>query len=98
MRTEANEGIERGSDDARAVFVCECARLGCNQLIALSRAAYEAVRAHSRRLFVLATHELLEIERVVERHDDCLVVEQLGEAGDVAGLTDPRRPSDEQAR
>jgi hypothetical protein len=96
---KVNEGIERGNDDDRRVgFRCECARLGCNQLIELSRAAYEAVRAHPRRFFLLATHELLEVERVVERHEGYLVVEKVGEAGDIAERTDPRRRSDEQAR
>ena len=95
---KVNEGIERGSDDDRVAFRCECGRLGCNQLIELSLADYEAVRAHPRRFFLLATHELLEVERVVERHDDYHVVEKLGEAGDIAERTDPRRSSDEQAQ
>jgi hypothetical protein len=38
---------------------------------------------------LLATHELLEVERVVERHADYLVIEKLGEAGDIAERTDP---------
>jgi hypothetical protein len=32
-----NEGIKRGADAHRLPFACECARLGCNQLIELSR-------------------------------------------------------------
>jgi hypothetical protein len=93
---KVNEGIEAGSD-TRLAFACECGRLGCNQLIELSRADYEAVRAHPRRFFLLASHELLEVERVVERHDDYVVVEKVGEAGVIAERTDPRRPSHEQA-
>jgi hypothetical protein len=87
---KVNDGIERGSDDDRVAFLCECGRLGCNQLIELSRDDYEAVRAHPKRFFLLANHELLEVERVVERHDDYLVVEKRGEAGDIAERTDPR--------
>jgi hypothetical protein len=86
---KVNEAIRRDSGDARVAFVCECGRLGCNQLIELSRAQYQAVRAHPRRYFLLATHELLEVERVVERHADYLVIEKLGEAGDIAERTDP---------
>jgi hypothetical protein len=93
---KVNEGIEAGSD-TRLAFACECGRLGCNQLIELSRADYEAVRAHPRRFCLLASHELLEVERVVERHDDYVVVEKVGEAGVIAERTDPRRPSHEQA-
>jgi hypothetical protein len=88
---KVNEGIEAGSDDSRMVLACECGRLGCNRMLQLSRDEYEAVRAHPRRFFVLASHELLEVERVVERHDDYLVVEKVGEAGAVAARTDPRR-------
>jgi hypothetical protein len=87
---KVNEGIEAGSEDDRLAFACECGRLGCNELIELSRAEYVAVREHPRRFFLLASHQLLDVERVVERHDDYIVVEKVGEAGDVAERTDPR--------
>jgi hypothetical protein len=91
---KVNEGIEAGSDDHRMVFACECGRLGCNQLLELSRFEYDAVREHPRRFFVLAGHELPDIERVVERHHDYLVVEKVGPAGYVAERTDPRQDDD----
>jgi hypothetical protein len=87
---KVNEAIEAGNEHDRIGFACECGRLGCNQLIELSRAEYEAVREHPRRFFMLASHELLDIERVVERHDDYVVVEKVGDAGAVAELTEPR--------
>jgi hypothetical protein len=93
---KVNEGIERGSERHRMTFACECGRLGCNQLIELSRTEYEAVRAHPRRFFLLASHELREVERIVERHDDYLVVEKAGDAGATAERTDPRAPPDEE--
>jgi hypothetical protein len=95
---KVNEGIERGSDSARLTFACECGRLGCNQLIELGRSEYEAVRAHPRRFFLLASHELLEIEEVVERHEDYLVIEKVGEAGEIAEQSDPRGSSDSEGR
>jgi hypothetical protein len=95
---KVNEGIERGRDDDRVAFRCECGRLGCNRLIELTHAEYEVVRAHPRRFFLLTTHELLPVERVVERHDGYVVVEKVGEAGDIAERTDPRRSSDEHRR
>jgi len=88
---KVNEGISAGSDDQRMVFACECGRLGCNQLVELSRSEYDAVREHPRRFFVLAGHELLDIERVVARHDGYLVVEKVGHAGELAERTDPRQ-------
>jgi hypothetical protein len=87
---KVNEGIERGTEQRRMTFACECGRLGCNQLLELSRAEYEAVRAHPRHFFLLASHELLDVERVVERHADYVVVEKVGEAGATAERTDPR--------
>ncbi|MEA2246621.1 MAG: hypothetical protein QOH46_1150 [Solirubrobacteraceae bacterium] len=87
-----NEGIERGSAEGPVVFICECGRVGCNQLIELSRATYKAVRAHPRRFFLIPGHELPDAEDVVERHERYVVVQKRGEAGAVAGRTDPRRP------
>jgi hypothetical protein len=89
-----NECIERGDgaqrDPARVGFRCECARLGCTTIIELPCAAYEAVRAHSRRFLVAPGHVVPETEEVVERRDGYEVVEKFGEAGRVAAATDPR--------
>jgi hypothetical protein len=87
---ELNEDIEEDSGD-RVAFRCECGRLGCNRLLQISRAQYEAVRAHPRRFFLLPGHERPDVEDVVERQDDYVVVEKRGAAGAVAERTDPRR-------
>jgi hypothetical protein len=91
---EINEGIERGQwpgeEDSPISFRCECARLGCNELIELSVREYEHVRSNPRRFIVLPGHERLDIEIVVERHHGYLVVEKLDRAGDQAADLDPR--------
>lgn len=91
---EINEGIERGQwpgeEDAPVSFRCECARLGCSELIELSTHEYEAVRSNPRRFLVLPGHERLEVETVVERRPGYLVVEKLDQAGERAAETDPR--------
>lgn len=91
---EVNEGIARGRwpGDANAAigFRCECARLGCNRLVELSLTAYEQVRTHPRRFIVEPGHELPEVETVVQRRDGYVVVEKLGEAGELAERLDPR--------
>jgi hypothetical protein len=91
---QINEGIERGQwpgeEDAPTGFRCECARLGCNELLELSVNDYEAVRANPRRFLVLPGHEQLEAEIVVETHAGYLVVEKLAQAGTAAEETDPR--------
>jgi hypothetical protein len=92
---EINEGVRGERSDGLLSFRCECGRLGCNQLIALSRAEYEAVRRNARRFFVVPGHEIPEYERVVERHDGYWVVEKHDDAANIAERTDPRRPLDE---
>jgi hypothetical protein len=91
---DVNEGIVRGQwpgdPQAPIGFRCECARLGCNMLVALTLAQYEAVRANPRRFLIVRGHELPEVEVVVERHDGFSVVEKVGAAGDEAERQDPR--------
>lgn len=75
----------------REEFFCECARLDCMARFEMTRAQYEAVRAHSERFVVLPGHEDPEIEQVVETHDQFLVVEKLpGGPAETARETDPR--------
>jgi len=85
---EVNEGIARGQwpgeEQSPVSFRCECARLGCNLLIALRVGAYTEVRRHPKRFFVAPGHELPDLETVVEASADYLVVEKRGEAGEVA--------------
>ncbi len=91
---EINEAIERGQwpgEPAGPVaFRCECARLGCNELIELSISEYEEIREHGRRFAVAPGHEASEAEAVVEKRPGYAVVEKLGQAGEVAESADPR--------
>jgi hypothetical protein len=89
---DVNEGIVRGQwpgdPEAPVGFRCECARPGCNELVALTLVAYEQVRAHPRRFVIVSGHELPEVEVVVERHGPYSVVEKVGEAGEEAERRD----------
>src|SRR5437588_10007521 len=91
---QINEGIERGQwageEDAPVSFRCECARLGCNELVELSVNEYEAVRADPRWFLVLPGHEQPEIEQIIEARPSYVVVQKLDQAGIVAEDTDPR--------
>ena len=91
---EINEGIRRGrwpgEEDSISGFRCECASLGCTQMLPLSFREYERVRQHPRRFSVAPGHERLEVEAVVERQTSYLVVQKLGRAGEVAEASDPR--------
>jgi hypothetical protein len=86
-----NEAIERGRRTREGLigFVCECGRLGCNELIELTLPEYEALRADPRRFAIRHGHEAA-VEDVVEAHERYLVVAKKGRAGDIAALHDPR--------
>lgn len=89
-----NEGIEGGHagdpPGQQVGFRCECARLGCNAIVMLSKAEYEAVRRDARRFFMRDGHEQPEIEDVVERHGRYVVVTKRDRAGATAAAEDPR--------
>ncbi len=91
---DVNESIERGiwpGEEDPVAFRCECARLGCTELITMSTHEYEDVRSDPRRFLLLPGHEGPEIETVVAGGEGYVVVEKRGEAGEVAAQTDPRR-------
>ena len=94
---EVNERIGELSDrfgpGRLAGWVCECADEACTRRLELSVQEYEAIRADGNRFPVLAGHEKLDIERVVERHDQYVVVEKLGEGAVVAREIDARSRS-----
>ncbi len=91
---EVNEAIQRGSwpgdEDSPISFRCECARLGCNELLCLTGREYEAVRAHPKRFVMIPGHELDEVETVVQATSGYVVVEKVADAGRHAVASDPR--------
>lgn len=91
---EVNEGIRRGrwpgEEDSIASFRCECASLGCTEMLPLTFREYEHVRQHPRRFIVAPNHERLDVEVVVETRATYLVVQKIGEAGETAAEADPR--------
>jgi hypothetical protein len=87
-----NEAIERGAQGTgRAVFVCECGRLGCSETVEMAISEYEGVRSGFDRFLVVPGHQIDEIEDVVERHDSYLVVAKREDrAARMAYATDDR--------
>ncbi len=94
----ANERMERLARshrfDAtqRVPFLCECADPNCREIVMLSLADYDAVRAHANRFFLVAGHEDAEAahERILEAEQGYAVVEKVGVAGVEAERLDPR--------
>jgi hypothetical protein len=64
--------------------ICECAELGCTELLQVTRAEYEQVRADPRHFLTVRGHEDGGWARVVADHERYVVVEKVGEAGDIA--------------
>jgi hypothetical protein len=95
---EANEDISsiaQRADLPRIPFVCECANPRCVEIVRLSRADYEGVRADGRRFLNAPGHETASLgwAVVVDRGPGFLVVEKIGEAGAISEALDPRRQS-----
>jgi len=91
---EVNEAIESGfapaAEDEHVRMRCECGAPDCNSLINVRVADYEHIRENPR-LFILAHgHHQPEVERIVARTVDWVVVEKVGRAGEIAERTDPR--------
>jgi hypothetical protein len=93
---EVNERIEhlnKAFDEIvslNGTWVCECADPCCTETMELTLAEYESLRAHPNRLAVVGGHEYDKVERVVEEHDQWVVVEKLGAGAEFAIAHDPR--------
>lgn len=76
---------ETHGDDAHTYeFFCECSDLGCTERVRLTLAQYAHVRAEPSRFVVVKDHVIEEIEHVIERADDHVLIEKHGRAGVVA--------------
>ena len=71
-------------------FVCECSDPSCTERIELALADYEWVRANATRFVLACGHAAPEIEHVVEREGDHVIVEKRGVAARVAAKLNPR--------
>lgn len=60
-------------------FVCECADRGCMLWIELTRDEYAAVRRNPRRFIVAPSHEIPDVESVVDRKPGYFVIEKPAE-------------------
>jgi hypothetical protein len=73
-----------GRDDEPLDFVCECSDPHCADRVTLTRVEYEDLRSDSTRFVVAKNHAIPEIESVVARAQDHVIVEKEGTAADVA--------------
>ncbi len=80
-----------GGDESYA-FLCECSDSACTERLQLTASEYEHVRAEGTRFVLAPGHADTDIEVVVEREGEHIVVEKDGRAGEIASELDPRTP------
>jgi hypothetical protein len=80
---EANEQIHAKADEydapvERVPFLCECPVPSCTQILRLTLAEYEEVRANPRHFFTAPGHEQADaaVGHVVSREIDYVIVEK----------------------
>jgi hypothetical protein len=78
-------GLQEVTGDGRAVHaVCECANAACHEPIVLDIAEYTAIRSSPLTFLIKAGHEWPDVERTVSQHDGYIVVEKVGDSGEIA--------------
>jgi hypothetical protein len=92
---QINEDIEQAQKAAptpdHVRIVCECGRLECDRVIAITIAEYESLRADPRQFAVAHDHVTADVERVVTQTDRYAVVaKRPGTPEAVAVEEDPR--------
>lgn len=86
------EGDMSPGGAGRVRVLCECGRIDCDRVVAITLGEYEAVRADPRRFAVVSSHVMPDVEEVVDRNDRFVVVAKRdGPAAEVAIEEDPRR-------
>lgn len=93
---EANESIRAKAEswamDGRLPVLCECADVGCTEVLQLTAREYEDVRSEPR-WFATAPGHYVNAEgwgRRVAEHGGFDVVEKIGGAGEIVERLDPR--------
>jgi hypothetical protein len=93
---EANEAIQEKAAtweiDGLLPVICECADTGCRAVVRMTRAEYENVRADPRWFINAPGHHVngQGWVKIVAERDNYVVVEKIGEAGEIAEQLDPR--------
>ena len=88
-RNDRNSGA-RLAEGERAPFIRECADPACRDVLRLTLAEYEAVRANSTHFVVAPGHDQSAVTEEIGGGLGYVVVRKLGEAASTAAELDPR--------
>jgi hypothetical protein len=100
MYRSVNRELEHASEKAgeeptdRIDVLCECGKDSCEATLDLTIAEYDEVHRQLDRFVVAPGHEDDQIERVVTRTEDYLVVDKFGEAERIAEAEERRKGTD----
>jgi len=91
---DANEQIQAKADELgfgvhATPYLCECEETACTDVIGLTRAEYEEVRAHPKRFVMVSGHQE-PASRLVQEAPRFTVIEKTGEEGELVAARDPR--------
>ena len=93
---EANEQIRHVQEElelpaAELPFLCECEDPRCTEIVRLTPAEYEQIRANGRRFAVATGHD--DAGKIVSRAERFDTVEKQGLEGEIVQEADPREGS-----
>jgi len=91
---KANERLEEkaaefGFEEERTPYLCECEETRCTEVIGLTRAEYEAVRANPKSFVLVPGHQGAD-DAVLREEAGFIVIEKTGEEGKLVAERDPR--------
>ena len=81
---EVNERILEVRSGAIIEVLCECGTGECTETFEVATSDYEAIRRFPDRFLVVSAHVRPGVERPVDDYGSFVVVEKVGEAGEVA--------------
>lgn len=73
-RTEEIRDEDDLEADAPVGFFCECSDLGCTARVPLAPSVFRRIHEDPEQFVLVPGHELLDIERVIDRADGYVVV------------------------
>jgi hypothetical protein len=85
---EINELVATDPGVLNRVF-CECGRVGCSDVVAMTADEYRSVRAQTTTFVVAPGHEIPDVEHVVADGERFRVVEKEGTAAVIADQAAP---------
>lgn len=91
---KANEGLEEkaaefGLEEERTPYLCECEDECCTNVMGLTRAEYEAVRANPKSFVLVPGHQGAD-DALLREEAGFIVIEKSGEEGMLVAEQDPR--------